>query len=246
MPKLVDYPLTRNFAGIATLQAAGQVVSGNAFPEGLGNALKIADGCMVATVAHDDPITALGRRSEITAPADPREERWYAWEFMIPRQDVSHPFSVMQIHDTPDLEDAPRYPNFLVTLEGGQIVISVPSAVLPAQEAYGRRIAIADLEFDRWYACCLHVKWAIDNTGFREFFLDRVPYLREFGVPTHYDDAVGPYLKLGLYNFYGSYPAGGFRHVGHFRQASVWSGNDGYDAVMGAPPLHQRQLLING
>lgn len=245
MPQIIDYPLINDFSGVSTLQAGGQIVSGNAFPGGIGSYLRISGGAMEATVAHDDPVTALGRRSEITAPADPREERWYAWEFMVPRQDVSHPFSVMQIHDTPDLEDAPRYPNFLVTLEGGQIVISVPSAVLPAQEAYGRRIAIADLEFDRWYACCLHVKWAIDNTGFREFFLDRVPYMREFGVPTHYDDATGPYLKLGVYNFYGSYPSGGFLHIGRFRHASVWSGNDGYHAVMGGVPVPQKSKLLS-
>ena len=199
---------------------------------------------MVARISNTDEITALGRRSEITAPADARAERWYQWEFMVPEHDVVHPFSVMQIHDKPDGGDTERYPNFLLTIEGGQIIMSVPRAVLPTQDGFGRRVAIANLEFGRWYSCCLHVNWQIGATGFREFFLDRQPYMRESGIATHYDDVAGPYLKLGVYNFYGSYPVEGFSHVAHFRNASVWSGNDGYQAVMGGPPIPSKQMLV--
>lgn len=244
MPKIADYPLSATFAGLATMQAMGQIVAGNAAPNGIGDALTIRDGVMVARVRDSDPMTALGRRAEITAPPDAREERWYTWDFMVPEHDISHPFSVMQIHDTPDGGDTDRYPNFLVTIEAGQIVISVPRAVLPTQDGFGRRIAIADLEFGRWYSCALHVKWSIDNSGFREFFLDQVPYLRESGIATHYDDAVGPYLKLGVYNFYGSYPPSGFDHTAHFRNAAVWSGNDGYSGVMGGVPMAPVSMLL--
>lgn len=237
------YLLSESFAGVYQMQAAGVIDTGDNYPAGIGSSLSIVDGVMRATVSDTDDQTALGQRAEIRAPSDARAERWYTWEFMIPTEwDDDAPMSVMQIHDSPDGGDAARFPNFLLTIESGQIVALVPTAALPTEGAAGTRIARRPLVKGRWYSGFLHVSWQIGATGFRELFLDGVPMFRHFNVATHYDDVAGPYLKLGVYDFY---HAGGFgTKTAYFRNAAVWSGNDGYQTVMGQLPRPESAMLL--
>jgi len=243
MALIVDYPLISSLSGVNTVQAMGSVVSGDSIPSGIAGALYFENGCLVATVRDSDPETALGLRSEITAPADPVGERWYCFDFMIPESwDVTKPMSIMQIHDTPDGGDGGKWPNFAVTVENGQIVCSVPNGALPTEVGTGFKNGGIRLQNGKWYSGCLHVNWQTTAIGFREFFIDRVPLFRQFNVATHYVDAVGPYLKIGVYDFY---HLGGFgTQSARFRNVKVWSGNDGYQTVMGGPPLPKPQIQI--
>lgn len=242
MPAIVDYPMSSGFGGVYQVQAAGIVDTGAAYSNGVGDSLSIVGGVMRATVRDTDPETALGQRAEIRAPSDGIGEFWYAWEFMIPDSwDDTKSMSIMQIHDSPDGGDAARFPNFLLTIESGAINALVPSATLPTEGASGVRVARRQLTKNHWYSGCLHVSWQAGATGFRELFIDREATFREFNVPTHYVDVTGPYLKLGVYDFY---HAGGFgTKSAYFRNLAVWAGRDGYASVMGGVPTARRNLL---
>lgn len=237
MPLIVNYPLSTSFAGVNSLQAMGGVVTGNSSPSGVGDSIRILNGAMESTVRDTDPETFAGQRAEITAPADPVGERWYSFEFFIPREFDTRGslFSVMQIHDTPDIADGGKFPNFLLTVEDGNVGVYVPNSNLPAEAANARRVGTAPLVKGRWMTGCLHVNWQANNTGFREFFLDRVTLFREYNVGTHYVDSIGPYFKLGLYD---AFHRGSFgSRTAMFRNAKIHSGNDGYQNVLGGSPL---------
>lgn len=244
MALIVDYPLSSTFAGVNSLQAMGIGVVGNAAPTGIPGSLIISGGAMVATLRDTDPETYTGQRAEITAPADPLGEHWYCFDFYIPQdfQTAGSLLSVMQMHDTPDGGDGGKFPNFLLTVEDERIGVYVPNTNLPAEGATSRRVGTAPLVKGEWLSGCLHVNWQPNNTGFREFFLNRVPLFREFNVGTHYVDAVGPYFKLGLYD---AFHRGSFgSRTAMFRNVKIYSGNDGYQTVMGGTPLPTKQMLV--
>lgn len=231
-----------DFSNVYQLQALGQVISGAESINGIGAALTLEDGIMKATVTDSDAQTALGQRSEIRVPSSNRSEYWYSFEFMVPQDwDDAKAMSIMQIHDSPDVGDLSRFPNFLLTVEGSGIVVLCPIANLPVENANGVRLSYYPLVKGRWNFCVLHAFWQINTTGFREFFINNVPILRQFNLPTHYDDLNGPYLKLGTYDFYHS---GGFgTKTAYYRNIKIWSGNDGYTSIMGSPPRPPIRML---
>ena len=241
--KIVDYSLNGSFSGVFQLQANGLNTSGNDSPDGIPGRLDIVDGVMRATVLSTDAQTSLGHRSEIRAETHHVGEYWYTWEMLIPdtwASDIA--MYVMQLHDTPDGGDNPRFPNFLLTVEGDSFVALVPSATLPTEGVNGTRVAVNKLVKGRWYALCLHVSWQTTTSGFIELLIDREPLYKRFSTPTHYADASGPYLKLGVYDYYhiGSFA----EKTAYFRNVSIWSGNDGYQQVLGGLPRSKKSLLM--
>lgn len=254
MPLVNDAPMSAGFPQIAGhgFQANGIISGVESAPEGIPGRLEIQGGWMVSTLDESDELTASGRRSECYFAPNPRGEWWYTWEFRVPEgwSVDEHRFMVMQIHDSPNISDPaflPRHPTFLLYVErlaGDQLhfVVRVPSKVLPEQDPDGRIVAARPFEIDRVYRLCLHANWQIDNAGFREFFVDDEPLMRHYNTPTTYDDVTGGYAKLGLYR--GSAPLLFGRRVAQYRNIKIWSGNDGYQAVMGSAPRPERRLLI--
>jgi len=241
--KIVDYPLIDSFSSVFQLQANGVNTSGNDSPAGIPGRLEIVDGVMRATVLSTDAQTSLGHRSEIRAESNPVGEYWYTWEMLIPESWVSDvAIAVMQIHDSPDGGDNPRFPNFLLTVEGDHLVALVPSATLPTEGVGGTRVAVENLYKNRWISLCLHVSWATTASGLIELFIDRTPVYKRFGIATHYIDANGPYLKLGVYDYYhvGSF----LEKTAYFRNLRIWSGNDGYQQVMGGLPESKKLMVM--
>lgn len=251
MPLVYDAPMSTGFSQIAGhgFQANGIIAGVASAPDGIPGRLEVQGGWMRATLDESDEWTASGLRSECYFAPSPRGEWWYTWEFCVPEGWAvdEHRFIVMQILDSPDPTYLPRHRPFLVYVErnaGDQLhlVVRVPSAVLPLQDTAGRIVVARPLETARVYRLCLHANWQIDNTGFREFFVDDEPLMRHYNTPTTYDDVTGGYLKLGLYR--GSTPLNIGRRVVQFRKIKVWSGNDGYQAVMGGAPRPERRLLV--
>lgn len=255
MPLIDDVPMRGGFPQIAGLgfQANGTIVGVADAPQGIPGKLEVQGDWMVSTLDESDAWTASGLRSEMYLSPDARGERWYNWEFMIPPgwSIDSHKFIVMQIHDSPNKaapEYLPRHPTFLIYVEKAtseeelHFVVRVPGATLPTQSQDVRTVNSAQCEIGRVYRLCLHVNWQIDNTGFRELFIDGEPIMREYNVPTTYDDVTGGYLKLGVYR--GSTPEDIGHRVAKYRSIQVWSGNDGYQTVMGGAPVPTRRLLI--
>lgn len=64
---------------------------------------------------------------------------------------------------------------------------------------------------------------------------EHAPIFREYGVPTEYDNVLGPYLKIGLYD---GYHWGDFgTKTAYFSDVKIWTGNDGYGTIMGGVPV---------
>jgi hypothetical protein len=237
MAKIIDYPLNADFSGVNTLQAQGSIATGNSSPSGIGSALLIENGVMKSTITQSDTLTATGIRAEITALADSFAERWYVWEFMLPENfnPSTDPISLMQIHDKPDGGDGAKAVPFTLYYEqSGYFAAHVPAQTLPTEGTNFKPAGVLDVQKGRWYKACLHVLWSTTTTGFREFYMDGVPLFRHFNVPTMYSDATGPYFKLGCYD--ATHNARFGTATAYFRNVAIWSGNDGYQAVMGGLP----------
>lgn len=237
MSLVASYPFT-DFSGVQGVSGNGQVLFGSQYPQGIPRVLTIENGVMCAYLTDSHAITTVGHRTEMyLTPDSAAGEVWYAWEFMLPSQ-YWEGFSVGsmtigQFHDTDDVGDAARQPNFMVQTYGKDLCIVWPSATLPTESVSYTRIPVARLEYDTWHSICARINWQITTAGFREVFVDRIPVYREWGVPTAYDDVVGPWFKLGIYNTSGGLSG---EKLAYFRNLTRWSGNNGYQDVMGGTP----------
>lgn len=242
MPIKSNFPFSTTFANASTiyLQANGIERTNAQNPSGLGDSLIILDGVLASTMNVTDVITYGSQRADISWQSDTRAEHWYTWNIMIPSSwgQYEKRIVVAQIHDRPDGGDGSQYPNFLLMVDNKEFTISVPSAIHPTPINAGVSNGGYPLSFDRWYECCLHANWQTSG-GFREFFIDRNPIFREYSLPTEYDNVQGPYLKIGLYNNYGWTDFG--TKTAYFSNVKVWTGNDGYQTVMGGVPIAPRR-----
>lgn len=244
---LINNTLASNFAGMV-LTANGSIVSGDSV-SGVDGRLEIVGGVAQATLYPTDAETGPGGRirSEIVWPYNSVGEFWYSWEFLIHEHEwqipTADPIAVMSIHDVADGGDSARHPNLGVRVVAGQLRIEVPSATLPTESTDANRIATVPFEFGVWHKCVLHANWQIDATGFREFFFDGVPILRQFNLPTHYDDVAGPYAKVGVYDH--SNIRNYTRLRAYFRNCFSLAGMQTYASVLGNVPMQPvRRLQI--
>jgi hypothetical protein len=238
MSLVASYPFT-DFSQVQGVSGDGRVLAGASYPKGIPNVLTIENGMMRAFLTDSHAITTIGHRTEIYLTVDANSgEVWYSWEFMLPAvywQGYSTGgLTIGQMHDTGDAGDPARQPIFMLQAFNGNLCVTWPRAVLPTQSVSFTRIPVTPLEYDRWYSVCVRNNLQITTEGFREVFIDRIPVYREWGVATTYDDAIGPYFKLGIYNTSGGLSGD---KVAYFRNLKRWTGNDGYQAVMGGVPL---------
>lgn len=238
MTLVASYPFT-DFSLVQGVSGDGQVLAGASYPQGIPGVLTIENGAMRAFLTDSHAITTIGHRTEMyLTPDSATGENWYAWEFMLPAaywQGYSvGSLTIGQLHDTNDVGDAARQPNFMLQAHHGNLCVVWPRATLPTESISYDRFAVADIEYDRWHSVCVRINWQITATGFREVFVDRVPVYRQWSVPTAYDDVVGPWFKLGIYNTSGGLSGD---KVAYFRNLKRWTGNDGYQAVMGGVPV---------
>lgn len=244
MPQIIDYPLHTDFRAVSQLQSKGQILSGAQAPNGIPGGITIENGVMVSSIDDGDDLTATGIRSEILTPSQTYAEWWYVWEFYIPSAFApeNDRITLMQIHDQPDEGDGSKWIPFALDFEPqGYLSMYVPAHTLPSEGGVGLVTARAVCPRDEWVRACLRVKWSIDTTGFREFYLNEVPQFKHYGLATMYDDVIGPYFKCGCYDSthnarFGSVTA-------YYRNVAVWSGNDGFQTVLGRLPVLPPQLL---
>lgn len=235
MSLLYSYPLSSSFAGVDSLQASGISGTGNALQSGIGDSLLISGGCMVSRLRDTDTMIGLGQRSEITAPPDAiGDERWYCYEWMVEGWPVGRQFSLQQIHDTPDGGDAPRAPNFLMLYDGANLMAHAPQQQPPAESINYNLIGSMPMAQGVWHSACLHAKWSNAGVGLLDVYMDGYAIVRQINIGTAYTDVVGPYFKLGVYDYS---HAGNFgERVGHFRNVKIWSGQETLNNVLGGAP----------
>lgn len=237
MAQLLAWPLSASFAGVNSLQANGSdnpgpSPTGDSSPAGIAGRLEIVSdptgirgGVMRSTLYETDATTGGYRRSEIAGPKNALGEWWYRWRVMLSPDwpNLSAPFILAQLHDTPDGGDGTKAPNWLLTVLSGHWRCTVPEQTLPAEGGNLRRLGTAKCVPGVWYDCCLHVLWATGESGFREFFLDGVPMFKEFKTPTQYTDVDGPFLKLGVYD--GLSAADGWvSRRAYYSDVQIWQG----------------------
>lgn len=244
MAKIFDETFSQNF-GTSTLRSNSISVSGNPYPgTGIPRRLEIVGGVLEATVYQDDPLTFLGRRSEVEIGTFTANSGtcWSKVEFMIPTDWTYEKLVMMgSWYPTPDGGDGTKHVTIGLRLLGATLLIIVPDS-LPGETTTGRTVARMDLQRGHWYSLCIRARLATDATGFREVYVDGVPILREYGIATTYTDTVGPYFKIGpydgnAYNDFGSLKL-------HFRNATMWTGDAGFQDVMGTPQTRINQLAI--
>lgn len=235
MTLLYNYPLTTTFAGVDSLQANGVSGTGDALPSGIGDSLSIANGCMVAHLRDTDAQIGLGNRCEITAPVDAiGDERWYYYEWMVDGWQVGRQFSIQQIHDTPDGGDAARAPNFLMLYDGANLMAHLPQAQLPTESVNYNLIGAMPMAQGVWHSVMLHAKWSNAGAGLIDVYMDGYAVSRQINIGTAYTDVVGPYFKLGVYDYS---HAGGFgERIGYFRNVNIWSGQERLNNALGGAP----------
>src|SRR5687768_6094763 len=191
---------------------------------------------MRAFLTESHAVTTIGKRTEMYLTSDTIGENWYAWEFMLPSQywsGFAGAMTVGQWHDYADGGDSARQPNAMLQVMNGVLYIVWPRATLPTESTLYDRIAILNIQWGQWHSICFRANWQTTTAGFREVFVDKVPVYRKWNIATAYDDVIQPYFKLGIYNTSGG--SSGDK-LAYFRNLTRWTGNDGYQAVMGSVP----------
>lgn len=229
-----------NYAAVPGVSGDGVSGSGSVHVSGIPSCLTLENGVMRAYHA-DAHASTSGPRTEIYFIADAMNaEIWYAWDFMLPAaywNGFDGIVTIGQFHDSPDVDppDPPsRQPNFMLQFNRGNLQAVWPFSGLPADSFASLKVPGVALQYDRYYSVCTRFKWSTTTTGFREVFVDRVRIHREWNVPTSYTDTVAPFFKLGLYITNDGNLAGD--KVIYIRNLKLWSGNDGYQTVMGGVP----------
>lgn len=229
-----------SYAPIQGISGIGLALAGASNTQGIPGVLTLENGVMRAYCSDSHPLTSGGHRAEIyLLPDNYTSESWYTWDFKMPAyywDSFTGIIAIAQMHDSPDTGDpASRQPNFALQFNNRVLQTVWPTSV-PADSPVGsREVSGIDLEFDRWYSMCVRFNWATDATGFREVFCNRVPIYREWNISTSYVDTVAPYFKCGMYFTNNGNPCG--EKVLYVKNLKRWSGNDGYQTVMGGAPL---------
>lgn len=208
-----------------------------------------------ATIYPDDEITRLAVRSEISHGRESvhanggAAERWYRLEVYIPSSSIGpDPLTIIQIHDTPDAGESPvKFMNFILRMRDGNFDVLVPldapsEATSQNRAPPGRNMPVPR---DRWFNLALHANWSKGSDGYLEFYLDNTLMAREWCRPCGYNDVVGPYWKVGMYdlNHAGINLAKPYR--AWYRNAKVYSEGHTAEEVLGAVPRIAPALLVS-
>ncbi len=247
MALLFSAPLTSTVTEFDSAQANGVIADPRGLVAPIPGYLEInsaPDGssALMSRITPTDAETYGGIRSEVDYAPEANAERWYVW-------DVFHPdgfqstnvLTFMQIHDSPDGGESPvKYPNFEYLTQGGFVYCTVPINCPDETSSNGRfpRQQRAPLVTGRWVTCAIHSNWATDTTGFLEVYYDGRLLAKEWNRACGYADAVGPYWKLGLYEF--AHAGLSVEARAWYRNAKLYSTGHTAGSVLGVDPAPTR------
>jgi len=236
MALLCNSPMTTEVAPwFQTCEAMG-VTSGLTYSGRVDIAIAPDGLPAMHTVVYDtDPLTGTGQRAELRGPAEDNAERWYKFSIMCATNwPATGEYLVMQIHDTPDGGESPvKPPNFTIHNRAGLGIAYVPTNC-PTELGTQRILAVFDFPLGQFVDFVLHTNFGTDATGWLELIVDGKSIAKEWLRPCGYSDAVGPYFKIGVYDFLHS---GGFGRLNAwYRDVSVWSTGESYASVIAGVP----------
>ena len=245
MTKFLDVPFRDNssFPLCRYLGANGTFKSAPTLPTGIAGRIWIEDAvCNMYVNTQTDANTAGWKRTEIDFGEfpTPTGEMWCTFDF--------------QYHW--DFSDYIVLGSWSVMIDGQSGVTYVPLGfrmrdhhfIIQASLDYSigfsnRQIASIPVTRGRWYRVCAHANLQPNSTGFIEVFVDGMPIVRMWNTQSTYSTATAHYFKLGPYD--GSHTMAFDEALLRIRNVTMWSGNDGYNAVMGgAPTIPQRRVAF--
>jgi hypothetical protein len=243
MTQLSNFPLDVDFSG-TYLQANGVAGRGDNMLTGISGRLEIINRVARTTLYGTDRQTNFGYRSEIRFGTFPNSgECWSSVDFMIdPLWTTNNIATIGSWYPTPDAgeELLLKHVNIgLRLVDKDTLVVNVPAAVLPAISNTGKTVAVTKLQQGRWYNITIRINLQTTAVGWREVYLNHVKIFGEYNVPTAYDDAAGPYFKMGPRTLSQDY--GVVRMW--FRNARQWTGNESFSTVMGGVPVPPLRML---
>ena len=238
MPLLTSWPMTSSFAGVPSLQANGSSgATGDASPSGIAGRLEIVQdptgvrgNVMRSRLYETDALAGTGHRSEIANIPSLFDEYWYSFKFMLGDDwtSLNEPFSLAQLHDTPDGGDGLKTPNMLFALLSGHFRCIVPGP-LPAENQVFNRYGSVGADVGVWHDVCMHTIWKTSGVaGLRELFFDGVPIYREFNIVTSYADVQAPFFKMGVYDGLNA-NSGYFKRTAYYSDVRIWNGPATYE-----------------
>lgn len=175
-------------------------------------------------------------------------ERWYRWDWYIPPGFYAQELiSLMQFHDTPDSGALPVvFPNFELMAQGDDLWCWVPLDCVNRGQTprYPTGVGVLKLsQFSgRWIHCAVHSNWSNANDGYLEVYIDDTLMVREWFKPNAYNDLVGPYWVVGIYDW--SHSGLSRKYQLWHRNAQVFNTGHAVQEVLGAPPRIPQQVLI--
>jgi hypothetical protein len=243
MTQLFNFPLDVDFAG-TYLQANGMEGPGNTMLTGMSDRIEIVDGAARLTLYGTDAETNFGHRTEVSFPAFPNSgECWSSLDFMIdPLWTTNGVSGLGSWYPTPDAGEQllVKHVNIgLRIVDQETLFVAVPATTLPAVTSIGRIVAARKVEKGKWYNVTIRANLQTNATGWREVYLDRMKIFGEYNVPTAYEDANGPYFKVGPRTLSQDYDMVRM----WVRNVKQWTGNESFPAVMGEVPVSPLRML---
>lgn len=160
---------------------------------------------------RSDPDVKGSKRAEIRMKAGAMgSEYWHAFSVYLPSdwEPDQVPTTLAQWHGVPDvwLAEAGRSPPLrLAALEGEWLLVNVwDSKRVTAMRFVGGEAdgwtssSLGELGTGRWTDWVFHIRWSAAEDGLLEVWKNGELAFERAG-PNAYNDALGPYLKLGLY-----------------------------------------------
>jgi hypothetical protein len=145
-------------------------------------------------------VVSHGQRAELAYASGESEgvESWWGWSVYFPTDFVPGRWTVFtQWHDSPAGHYAPPV---LFEVVNGSLMLLVRGGVPPSKPTVWK---LGNVGVDQWYDFVFHVRWAADDTGFVELWLNDKRVVQKTQLATIYHGKPN-YLKVGNYR----YPAG--------------------------------------
>lgn len=239
----IPFQTSTDFASCRWLAANGIFQAGSTLPNGITDRIWVEDGVckMVLDTVNDEPDSSGWMRTEVDFGEFPtaKGEFWSVFEFQYDwtfnDYVVIGSWSVM-INGASGTTYVPigfRIRNHCLVIQSARDLNVIGFS--------NQDLAAAPIQPGRWHRVVAHANLQSDSTGFREVFLDDVAIVKQYGLQTTYPDASAHYFKGGIYD--GDHDQR-FPYASlSLRNVSMWSGNDGYQTVMGGVPMSPARLL---